>query len=308
MGPAAKTTAATLHALQTGYRHIDTAGIYRNEHAVVTATAQFLAANTGVKRSDIFISTKFAPHLTGYEAAKNAIAQSLSHFRTPLAAGDARLDGPAVRPDGRARSAWPEDKAFSVAAEAKTAADGLGYIDLYLIHAPSGTLAERNGAWKAMVEAQARGEVKHLGVSNYGVRHLEELYEFIGVEEAAGRNGGKVEVWQGEVHPWLGRADVRRFCEERGIVVQAYCPLVRAQRFGDPLLEGARERTGKTEAQILVRWSLQMGFVPLPKSERNERIEENADVFDFELTEEEVKTLDTGKYEPCSWDPTVWTN
>ncbi|KAF3921305.1 hypothetical protein ABW21_db0208225 [Orbilia brochopaga] len=301
--PAAKTTATTLHALQTGYRHVDTAGIYRNEHAVVAATARFLAANPSVSRRDIFISTKLAPGITGYEGTKNAIAQSLSHFRNPLVDGDPRLLEPAVRPDGVSAVAWPNDPEF---AKIKTEEDGLGYIDLYLIHAPSGTLAHRNGEWKAMLEAQQRGEIKHLGVSNYGVRHLRELYEFIAAEDAAGRGGGKVEVWQGELHPWLSRADIRRFCEEKGIVIQAYCPIVRGLRFGDPLLRGPKERTGKTEAQILIRWSLQMGLVPLPKSERNERIEENADVFDFELTEEEVKMMDTGKYEPCAWDPTVW--
>ncbi|KAK6337819.1 hypothetical protein TWF696_001298 [Orbilia brochopaga] len=303
--PAAKTTATTLHALQTGYRHVDTAGIYRNEHAVVAATSHFLATNPSVSRGDIFISTKLAPALTGYDAAKNAIAQSLSHFRTPLAVEDGRLSSTALRPDGVLAVAWPGDPEFE---KVKTENDGLGYIDLYLIHAPSGTLAERNGEWRAMVEAQKRGEIKHLGVSNYGVRHLRELYEFIEGEEAAGRDGGRVEVWQGELHPWLGRADIRRFCEEKGIVIQAYCPIVRGQRFGDPLLKGPKERTGKSEAQILIRWSLQMGLVPLPKSERNERIEENADVFDFELTPEEVKMMDTGKYEPCAWDPTVWQN
>ncbi|EPS45909.1 hypothetical protein H072_96 [Dactylellina haptotyla CBS 200.50] len=303
--PAAKTTATTLHALQTGYRHIDTAGIYRNEHAVVAATTQFLSANPSVTRSDIFISTKFAPHLQGYEAARNSIAQSLSHFRNPLAPGDRRLKLPANRPDGRSRSAWPDDPEFS---KEKTENDGLGYIDLYLIHAPSGSLNDRNGAWRALVEAQERGEIKHLGVSNYGVRHLRELYDFIAAEERAGRPGGKVEVWQGEIHPWLSRHDIREFCEEHGIVIQAYSPLARATKFGDKLLREVKERTGKSEAQILVRWSLQMGFVPLPKSERNDRIEENAAVFDFELTEEEVKKLDTGRYEPSSWDPTVWTN
>ncbi|KAF3923195.1 hypothetical protein ABW20_dc0109682 [Dactylellina cionopaga] len=303
--PAAVTAATTLHALKTGYRHIDTAGIYRNEHAVVAATAHFLSSNPSVPRSSIFVSTKFAPHLKGYKAAKSSIAQSLSHFRTPLGLNDQRLTIPALRPDGVTSMAWPQDPEF---AKAKTEDDGLGYIDLYLIHAPSGNLKERNEAWRAMVEAQQRGEIKHLGVSNYGVRHLRELFEFIKSEEAEGRYGGKVEVWQGEVHPWLGRKDVRDFCEENGVVIQAYSPLVRAQRFGDPLLKEVVSRTGKTEAQILVRWSLQMGLVPLPKSEKNERIEENADVFDFELTEEEVKKLDTGKYEPCSWDPTVWTN
>lgn len=281
--PAAKTTATTLHALQTGYRHIDTAGVYRNEHAVIAATTQFLALNSTIPRSSLFISTK-----------------------NPLALDDPRLELPATRPNGVDTSGWPKDPEFNAP---RTEEDGLGYIDLYLIHAPSGTLKERNGAWKAMVEAQQRGEIKHLGVSNYGVRHLRELLEFIEQEEREGRPGGKIEVWQGEIHPWLSRHDVRAFCEEFGIVIQAYSPLVRGQKWGDPLLKEAVERTGKTEAQVLVRWSLQMGFVPLPKSEKNDRITKNADVFDFELTEEEIKRLDTGKYEPCTqWDPTVWTH
>ncbi|KAF3108721.1 hypothetical protein TWF569_005092 [Orbilia oligospora] len=304
--PASKTAATTLHALQTGYRHIDTAGVYRNEHGVIAAATQFLALNPTIPRSSLFISTKFAPHLKGYKAATNAIAQSLSHFRNPLALDDPRLNLPATRPNGVDSSGWPKDPVFDTP---RTEDDGLGYIDLYLIHAPSGTLEERNGAWKAMVEAQQRGEIKHLGVSNYGVRHLQELHEFITHEESEGRPGGKIEVWQGEIHPWLSRHDVRAFCEEFGIVIQAYSPLVRGQKWGDPLLKEIVERTGKTEAQMLVRWSLQMGFVPLPKSEKNDRITENADVFDFNLTEEEVKRLDTGKYEPCTqWDPTVWTH
>ncbi|KAF3938949.1 hypothetical protein ABW19_dt0202052 [Dactylella cylindrospora] len=303
--PAEITASTTLHALRTGYCHIDTAGIYRNEHAVVSGVSQFLSENPSIPRSEIFISSKLAPGIVGYEGAKNAIAQSLEHFRRVLRAGDRRLSVPATRPDGRSRRAWPGYAGGDDGREL-TAEDGLGYIDLYLIHAPSGSLKQRNGAWRAMVEAQERGEIKHLGVSNYGVRHLNELEEFIKSEEAAGRNGGKLEVWQGEIHPWLSRHDIREWCEERGVVIQAYSPLVRGQKWGDPLLRDVKKRTGKTEAEILVRWSLQMGFVPLPKSEQDHRIEQNADVFDFELTEEEVKRLDTGRYEPCSWDPTRW--
>ena len=91
-------------------------------------------------------------------------------------------------------------------------------------------------------------------------------------------------------------------------MVEAYCPIVRGQRFGqEGVLRDVANRCGKTEAQVLVRWSLQMGFVPLPKSVTLARIEENADVFGFELTGEEMKALGTKEYSPCAWDPTVAT-
>jgi len=178
-----------------------------------------------------------------------------------------------------------------------------GYVDLYLIHAPYGTRETRIGQWKAMVEAQKEGKVRSLGVSNYGVHHLDELKEWMDSQEK--ENAGVLSVGQWEIHPWLGRAEIRNWCQKNNVVVQAYSPLVRARRLDDPLLQPLVKKYNKTAAQILVRWSLQMNLVPLPKSITPERIEENANVYDFELTDEEVKALDTGRYEPCAWDPTT---
>jgi diketogulonate reductase-like aldo/keto reductase len=175
-----------------------------------------------------------------------------------------------------------------------------GYIDLYLIHAPYGSSADRLGQWRAMVEAQKAGKIRSLGVSNYGVHHLEELKKWQSDQE----DGGVLSVGQWELHPWLPRKDIVDWCRREGVAVQAYSPLVRATRQQDPLLVPLVEKYKKTPAQVLLRWSLQMGFVPLPKSVHEERIRENADIFDFELTEEEVRALDTGRYEPCCWDPT----
>ncbi|KAH8153027.1 uncharacterized protein LAJ45_02614 [Morchella importuna] len=175
-----------------------------------------------------------------------------------------------------------------------------GYIDLYLIHAPYGGRTARLGEWKAMVEAHKEGKIRSLGVSNYSVDHLNELWKYI--HEEGG--GGVLSVGQWEVTPWLGRRDIRKWCEERGVVVQAYSPLVRATRFGEPVVRSLAERYGATPAQVLVRWSLQMGLVPLPKSVHPERITENADVYGFELSKEEMKELETDEYSPCSWDPT----
>ncbi|KAI5810863.1 aldo-keto reductase [Pyronema omphalodes] len=174
-----------------------------------------------------------------------------------------------------------------------------GYIDLYLIHAPYGTPEDRRGQWRAMVEAQKDGKIRSLGVSNYGVQHLDELKGWIDAGD-----GGIISVGQWELHPWLGRKDIVGWCQREGVAIQAWSPLVRATRMEDPLLAPLVKKYAKTPAQILIRWSLQMGFTPLPKSIHDERIRENADVFDFELTREEMDTLDTEMYEPCSWDPT----
>jgi len=184
---------------------------------------------------------------------------------------------------------------------------GLEYIDLYLIHAPYGGKDARNGSWRALVEAQQAGKIRSIGVSNYGVHHLDELESYIKeLEEVNGKGkGGEISVGQWELHPWLTRPDIVEWCRKRGVVIEAYCPIVRGQRFDEPILEPLVKKYGKTAAQVLIRWSLQKGFVPLPKSVTPTRIEENAAVFDFELTVEEMDSLKTIDYAPCSWDPTT---
>jgi len=185
---------------------------------------------------------------------------------------------------------------------------GLEYLDLMLLHAPYGGSAGRKGAWKALVEAQEAGKVRSIGVSNYGVHHLDELESHIKeLEQERGGEGkgGKIDVGQWEIHPWLPRRDIVEWSKKRGVVVEAYCPIVRGTKTKDPLLQPLMKKHGKTAAQILIRWSLQKGFVPLPKSVTPSRIVENADVYDFELDEEDMKALELDSYEPCSWDPTV---
>ncbi|KAK5945715.1 hypothetical protein PMZ80_002923 [Knufia obscura] len=242
------------HALKTGYRHIDSARVYRNEGPCAAAIE-----SSGLKREQIFFTSKIGPRDMGYEKAKKAI-------------------------------------------DASFAETGLQYFDLFLIHAPYGGRDARCGTWKALVEAQSEGRIRSIGVSNYGVHHLDELKEFM----ASSGVGGTISVGQWEIHPWLPRADIVKWARDNGVVVQAWSPLVRAERPNESVLGEISKKHGKTWAQVLIRWSLQNGFVPLPKSVTPSRIEENADVYDFELDDEDMEMLHfPGSYAPCSWDPTV---
>jgi diketogulonate reductase-like aldo/keto reductase len=228
---------------------------------------------SGIDRSKIFFTTKVPASSMSYEKAKEAIEQSV-------------------------------------------AAADLGYIDLILLHAPYGGKEGRLGAWRALVEAQKAGHVRSIGVSNYGIHHLEELEEYInsGI-------GGQISVGQYEIHPWCAREDIVAWLKKRNVVVEAYSPLVQAQRMDEPVLQNLAKKHTKTGAQILIRWSLQkvpplsplsiesvantvfQGYVPLPKSVTDSRIVENTQVFDFELSSEDMESLNTGIYAPVCWDP-----
>jgi diketogulonate reductase-like aldo/keto reductase len=222
---------------------------------------------SGIPREDIFFTSKISPRSLSYENTKAQVEKTLKE-------------------------------------------SGLEYVDLMLIHAPYGGSANRKGAWKALVEAQEEGKIRSLGISNYGVHHLDELETHITEleKERGGKGkGGVISVGQWELHPWLARPDIVQWCEKRGVILEAYSPLVRGERMNNKLLKPLTEKYGKTFAQVLLRWSLQKGFVPLPKSVTPSRIEQNADVYDFELTADEMKTLETREYAPCAWDPTVST-
>ncbi len=190
----------------------------------------------------------------------------------------------------------------------KTLSDsGLSYLDLCLIHHPGSGREDRKGAWKALVEAQREGLVRSIGVSNYGLHHLQEMEGYQQeLEEEGGKGaGGTIDVGQWELQPWLGRKEIVNWCRERNVVLQAYSPLLQGKRFDDPLLKPLVEKHKKTPAQILLRWSLQKGFVPLPKSVTPARIVENTLLYDFELDEGDMASLETGAYESCTWDPTL---
>ncbi len=255
--------ASVTAALKAGYRHIDSALVYKNEAACGKVIKQ-----SGIPRDQIFFTSKIIARNSTmtYELAKEQIQQTLKN-------------------------------------------SGLEYLDCILIHSPGGGSAGRKGAWKALVEAQEAGIVKSIGVSNYGVKHLNELESHI--KELESERGGKgkggvLDIGQWEIHPWLPRDDIVSWCKERGVIVEAYSPLVRGAKKDDKVLSEAAKKHGKTWAQVLVRWSLQKGYLPLPKSVTPKRIVENAEVYDFELDEEDLKKLTFDAYEPCAWDPTIW--
>ncbi|KAK4702367.1 hypothetical protein P7C70_g3856, partial [Phenoliferia sp. Uapishka_3] len=170
--------------------------------------------------------------------------------------------------------------------------------DLYLLHDPTAGPEKRVEAWRVLERAVSEGKLLAIGVSNFSDVHLEEL-KASGVKLTP-------EVNQIELHPWCQQKKIVEYCRAKGIIVQAYCPLVRGLRMNDPVLQSICQKTGKTEAQVLIRWSLQKGFVPLPKSDTPSRIRENADVFNFELDEDSMQKLDAldlGKEGACQWNP-----
>jgi len=174
---------------------------------------------------------------------------------------------------------------------------GLGYIDLFLLHSPYGGKRARLESWRAVEDAIDEGEVKIGGVSNYGVKHLEELI--------ASKPRILPAVNQIEVHPFNTRTDITQFCHANGIVVEAYAPLVRALRMKHPTIVSLSTKYECTPGQLLVRWSLQHGYVPLPKSVKRERIIENADIGGFAIAADDMAVMDAlDEYLVTDWDPT----
>lgn len=130
-----------------------------------------------------------------------------------------------------------------------------------LIHAPYGGKKARLGSWDALVEAQKEGKTKAIGVSNYGIHHLEELENYI---QAGG--GGQIDVGQYELHPWLDHSDIVEWLQSRNIVVEAHSPLAHGSRLREPVLGSIGKKYGKTPAQVLIRWSLQMVSLITPEN------------------------------------------
>ncbi len=169
------------------------------------------------------------------------------------------------------------EKAF----EASLARLGLDYVDLYLIHWP---VAERLVSWRVFEKLQKEGKCRAIGVSNFNISHLQELLGSCDVVPA---------VNQVEFSPYLYRKDLLEFCKKSGIALESYSPLVRGQKFSDSGLLALSSSYSKTPAQILLRWALQHGLITIPKASSQKHIMENADVFDFSLSESDMAKLDS---------------
>lgn len=172
---------------------------------------------------------------------------------------------------------------------------GLEYVDLYLIHWPVEDL--RLETWKAMEKIYREGKARAIGVSNYMQWHLEELLPVAEVVPA---------VNQVEFSPYLYQKELQKFCEDRGIKIEAYSPLTKGRKLGDARLVEIAEKYGKTPAQILLRWCIQKGTIILAKSSKPERIQENASIFDFEISQEDMNLLDQfDEGLRTGWDPST---
>jgi len=236
-------------ALEAGYRLIDTASAYNNEEAVGLAIK-----NSGIKREELFVTSKAFIHETGYENTKIAFDRTLKKL-------------------------------------------GFDYLDLYLIHQP---FADYFGSYRAMIELYNEGKIKAIGISNFlSDRVMDLCYSFKDVIPA---------VNQIELHPYYQREDELKILKEYNIQPQAWAPFAEGMNglFKNPVLSKIAQVHEKSVAQIALRWNIQRGVAVIPKSTHKERMIENLNIFDFELSKDEmteISTLDLNK--PQMLDPRV---
>lgn len=228
-------------ALELGYRHIDTAFAYYNEEGVGQGIRE-----SGIKREEIFLTTKLWNTDRGYESTLKQASQSLKNL-------------------------------------------GVEYIDLYLIHWPANDVVYDDpisvnvATWKAFEKLQKDGLVRSIGTSNFLEPHLKQIFDACEVKPA---------VDQIEVHPGYPQFETIEFCRQNDVLVEAWSPLGCGRVLTDERLQAIADRYGKSVAQISLRWELQHGILPLPKSTHKDRIKANTELFDFVISDEDMKTID----------------
>lgn len=171
----------------------------------------------------------------------------------------------------------------------------LSYVDVFLIHSPN--QGKNVETYKALIDLKSQGLIKSVGVSNFGITHLEGL-----------KNAGlpTPSVNQIELHPWMKKQDLVDYCRNYNIAVMGYCPLARTMKHDDDDLIKIAKNHNKTVSQVMLRWGLDKHYITIPKSSNEQRIVENANIFDFNLTTDEHKILDSKPNDlNCSWDPTL---
>lgn len=251
-------------ALRAGYRSFDTASVYSNEKDIGIALKDLLPKHN-LKREDIFITSKLSPSDHG-ERVSQAVSKSLSNLDTT-------------------------------------------YLDLYLIHWPgaagipvdsSDNKALRIQSWKALIKAKSSGRLKAIGVSNYTIKHMQELL--------AHGEGVKPDVNQVEWHPHYYQTDLLDLCRKEGIFLQAYSSLGSSNDktlLRDPAVLDVATRLAKSPAQVLLRWAIQQNIGIIPKARSVEHIENNIDL-NFEIPENEMTVLNNlQKSDKYAWDPRI---
>jgi 2,5-diketo-D-gluconate reductase A len=239
--PDAAAADAVQVALESGYRHVDTAALYANEAGVGEGIRR-----AGLARADVFVTTKVWNDRHGYDSTLAAFDESLGKL-------------------------------------------GLDYVDLYLIHWPAPHQDRYVETWRALETIRADGRARSIGVSNFHPHHLERLLAETDVTPV---------VNQVELHPWLQQTDVRAYDAAHGILTEDWSPLARGRAIGNPTLDAIGARYGKSAAQVVIRWHLELGNIVIPKSVTPARIRENLDVFDFHLDESDraaITALDSGE-------------
>ncbi|HJQ00776.1 MAG TPA: aldo/keto reductase [Jatrophihabitans sp.] len=228
------TVEAVSTALRVGYRHIDTAQMYRNEKQVGEAIAK-----SGLDRSEVFVTTKLNNDKHDFDDALAAMDQSLTDL-------------------------------------------GLDQVDLFLIHWPLANVTDYVRTWRAMERIHAEGKARAIGVSNFQTHHLRKLHSETDVPPAAN---------QIELHPYLTQQELRDYHAEHGIATEAWSPIARGALLTDPTITAIAVGHDRTPAQIVLRWHIQLGNIIFPKSVTPDRIRENFEIFDFELSEAELDRI-----------------
>jgi diketogulonate reductase-like aldo/keto reductase len=233
-GAGSEVVAAIQCALQAGYRSIDTATYYQNEHSVGKAVLE-----SGVPREEIFLTTKVWNSDQGYHSTIKAFETSLEKLQT-------------------------------------------NYLDLYLIHWPHNELTFET--WKAMEELYEKGQIRAIGVCNFLIPHLKRLM---------GSSRIKPMVNQVEFHPELVQPELLQFCKKNQIQPEAWRPIMKGRVNEIELLQNLAAKYQKSPVQIVLRWDIQKGVVTIPKSVTPERIRLNADIFDFEISPDDMLKIDS---------------
>lgn len=233
------------------------------------------------------------------QSVLNAIKSGYRHIDCAAAYGNEKSVGDAILKSGVAREElfitsklWNDDKGYENTLKAfnKTLEDlQLDYLDLYLIHWPIAKASKNNWqeanteSWRALEELYSQGKIKAIGVSNFLPHHLEPLLENAKI---------KPMVNQIEFHPGMLQEETVEFCKKHDILVEAWAPFSNGQILTNPVLKEIADKYKKSVAQLSLRWIIQKGIVPLPKSVTPERIKSNLEVFDFEINEQDVDRID----------------